>query len=705
MIRSARIFLTTALLCAVISACADPETGNDKQAKLIVTPDQSVMLVEGGDPAVFAFAASTYPSADLTLRVIANDPARVSVDIARETGRFFPNASTIEVSCIDDHVADGPHDVALMFKVSSSDPSFDGKSELRFITCLDSENTDVFDPNDDFCPDDPNKTSPGICGCGIADTPENTAPTATGYARCLVIQAAQAAIDNEGEPYALDILLPDGYTLSEDGGEEIFGVALTAEPASEVRVAVTSDDATEGVPSVSELVFTPENWNDPQLVIVTAVDDDEIDGNVPFAIHLGPAQTEDPNYADLAERTITFETLDNEAPDADIIFSTREVSVHEGGTSGELYLQLAKAPESDTDEVTVRFESDDPSEARVFPQELIFNAGNWDTPQVALVKAYTDDAVDGNKSVAIRVASTSTEACTGRCYNDRDYDPVIVNVIDTDTPAESASTETVHLRIMAGNITSGNAQSYDPGHGARIFKGLKPDIVLIQEFNYKKGSISDFVKDTFGDEFSYARGEGKIPNGIISRYPITSSGSWTSNMVSDRKWDWAVIDIPGDRDLLAVSVHLYTSGNTQEMGPLRAQIDKKIAKDNRDYYVVMGGDFNQVNWSPIRSNFGSLFTVGKNASDFPIDQNGKYTTNAKRVKQYDYLLCSTDFCKFETPTVIGSRSYPKGHVVDTRVYSKADLAAIAPAQAKDSGATNMQHMAVVRDFEYKVSSK
>ncbi|MBQ8037764.1 MAG: hypothetical protein IJ268_12290, partial [Proteobacteria bacterium] len=69
-------------------------------------------------------------------------------------------------------------------------------------------------------------------------------------------------------------------------------------------------------------------------------------------------------------------------------------------------------------------------------------------------------------------------------------------------------------------------------------------------------------------------------------------------------------------------------------------------------------------------------------------------------------LCSTDFCKFEVPTVIGNRSYPKGHVVDTRVYNaKNELATISPAQAKDSGATNMQHMAVVRDFEYKVSSK
>ena len=703
--RTTRICLFSALFFALFSSCAEPQPQtNEKQSGLIVTPDQTILLAENGTPAIFAIGATSYPAADLLLTVTADKPEQVSIKTSRDTGRFFPNAGTIEVACLEDNIADGTQDVTLSIQVASADPDYN-KTFVRTVTCRDSGSAVAFDPKDDFCPDDPNKTDPGICGCGIADTPENTALTATGYARCLDIAAAQAAVDGEDEAYAFDILLPDGYTVSEDGGEQLFAIALTAAPESEVRVAITSDDATEGVTDVSEIIFTPENWNDPQLILVTGVDDDEIDGNVPFAIHIGPVQTNDPNYAELAERTIIFETIDNEAPASDLIFSTHEVSVHEGGTTGELYIKLAAPPEAQA-EVTVHFESDDPSEARLYPQELVFNDANWDIPQVALVKAFTDDKVDGNKTVAVRVTTTSDETCSTACYQGREYDPVIVTVIDTDTPSENTSTETVHLRIMAGNITSGNGQSYDQGHGARIFKGLKPDIVLIQEFNYKKGSIADFVKDTFGEEFSYARGEGKIPNGVISRYPITSSGSWTSNMVSDRKWDWAVIDIPGDRDLLAVSVHLYTSGNTQEMGPLRAQIDKKISKDDRDYYVVIGGDFNQVNWSPIRQNFGSLFSVGKTASDFPIDQNGKYTTNAKRVKQYDYLLCSMDLCKLETPTVIGERSYPKGHVVDTRVYNaKNELATIAPAQAKDSGATNMQHMAVVRDFEYKVSSK
>ena len=62
----------------------------------------------------------------------------------------------------------------------------------------------------------------------------------------------------------------------------------------------------------------------------------------------------------------------------------------------------------------------------------------------------------------------------------------------------------VRLRLMAANITSGNGQDYDPGHGMRIFQGVKPDVVMIQEFNYGTNSAADirgFVDTAFGTGF------------------------------------------------------------------------------------------------------------------------------------------------------------------------------------------------------------
>ncbi len=55
-----------------------------------------------------------------------------------------------------------------------------------------------------------------------------------------------------------------------------------------------------------------------------------------------------------------------------------------------------------------------------------------------------------------------------------------------------AGAEPVPVRVVAANLTSGNYQSYSPdngnhsnpeGAGARILAGLRPDVVLVQEFN------------------------------------------------------------------------------------------------------------------------------------------------------------------------------------------------------------------------------
>ncbi|NQX01675.1 hypothetical protein HQ447_13540, partial [bacterium] len=65
------------------------------------------------------------------------------------------------------------------------------------------------------------------------------------------------------------------------------------------------------------------------------------------------------------------------------------------------------------------------------------------------------------------------------------------------------------IRIMAANITSGNNQSYDPGEGNRIFQGLDPDVVLVQEMNVGVSANKNtpatyraWVTTNFGTSFS-----------------------------------------------------------------------------------------------------------------------------------------------------------------------------------------------------------
>ena len=256
----------------------------------------------------------------------------------------------------------------------------------------------------------------------------------------------------------------------------------------------------------------------------------------------------------------------------------------------------------------------------------------------------------------------------------------------------------VRLRLMAANTSSGNGQDYDPGHGIRIFQGADADVVMIQEFNYLSNSAADlrsFVDTAFGPEFHYYReGGAQIPNGIISRYPIIASGEWDDPYVSNRDFAWARIDIPGPRDLWAVSVHLLTtsSGNRNlEASSLVSRIKANIPAGD---YLVIGGDLNT--GSRTEAAFSTLAEVVRTAGPHPADKNGNTNTNAGRNRPYDHVLVDNDLYAYQTPVVIGGSVFANGLVVDTRVYTP--LSEIAPALSGDSAASGMQHMAIIKDF-------
>ncbi|MFP2959584.1 endonuclease/exonuclease/phosphatase family protein [Myxococcus sp. 1LA] len=153
---------------------------------------------------------------------------------------------------------------------------------------------------------------------------------------------------------------------------------------------------------------------------------------------------------------------------------------------------------------------------------------------------------------------------------------------------------------MASNLSSGNYQSYDPGHGIRLIKGVDPDIVLMQEFNYGNDSAADIrsLVDQIAPGFHYSRETGaQIPNGVISRWPIIQSGQWPDPRVSNRDFAWARIDIPGPRDLWAVSVHLLTSSASNRNAEAQAIVTQVRSQIPEDDYLIIGGDLNTDNFN------------------------------------------------------------------------------------------------------------
>ena len=252
---------------------------------------------------------------------------------------------------------------------------------------------------------------------------------------------------------------------------------------------------------------------------------------------------------------------------------------------------------------------------------------------------------------------------------------------------------------MAANTTSGNLQSYQD-EGIRIFQGLKPDIVAIQEFQYNNSSASNdlrtLVNTAFGANYDFfVEPTGNIPNGVVSRYPILAAGSWDDTQVNDRGFAWAQIDLPGTNDLYVVSVHLLTANSSvrnTEATNLKALIQANFPSNA---WIIVAGDMNTDNRSESAINTFKTFL-----SDSPIPTDaasgGNEDTNAGRDKPYDYVLTSFSMTNRLTSVVVSNSTFPKGLVFDSRVYSP--LSEVAPVQFGDSGAANMQHMAVIKDF-------
>lgn len=283
------------------------------------------------------------------------------------------------------------------------------------------------------------------------------------------------------------------------------------------------------------------------------------------------------------------------------------------------------------------------------------------------------------------------------------------------------------LRVMAANLTSGDHQSYDDaasggsgcanpasaygtGEGKRIFQGLHPDVVAIQELNAlgcdgtnSEANIRAFVDDAFGAGFFYYRepytAAGNLPNGIISRYPIVASGNWEDTVQTqpNRGFAWAQIDVPGPTDLYVISVHLLTSSEANRAAEADLLLADLQAHFPAGAWVVLAGDFNtHARDETAIAHLASAFVT---AGPYPADQNGNDATNNSTPRLYpdDWVLATPGLDALRTPVQLGSSTYPDGLVFDSRVYTPLSEASPVLLTDSDSG-TGMQHMAVVRDF-------
>ena len=120
---------------------------------------------------------------------------------------------------------------------------------------------------------------------------------------------------------------------TEGGDASTFTVKLASRPSANVAIAVSGTDTGEGTVSPSGLTFTSSNWNTPQTVTITGVDDSWHDGDQTYAVRLGRPTTTDRGYARLGVRQVSVSTTDDESTPTVTLSASSDSISENGGTA------------------------------------------------------------------------------------------------------------------------------------------------------------------------------------------------------------------------------------------------------------------------------------------------------------------------------------------------------------------------------------
>ena len=113
-------------------------------------------------------------------------------------------------------------------------------------------------------------------------------------------------------------------------------------------LTVTSGDVTEVAASPPTLIFSPGNWNSPQTVTVTGVDDKLLDGMQMTLVTLSVADAlSDDHFDVLFDQAVTVTTSDDDI--AGFRLSQVTALVSESGTTDTFTVVLTAQPDDERD--------------------------------------------------------------------------------------------------------------------------------------------------------------------------------------------------------------------------------------------------------------------------------------------------------------------------------------------------------------------
>jgi hypothetical protein len=392
------------------------DINDDDVAGITVSPTSGLTTSEIGGQATFTIVLNTQPTADVTIGLSTSDNTEgtVSPSSVTFTNGNWNNTQTITITGANDFVDDG--DIAYSI-VTAAANSTDGNYNGLNASDVSVTNTD----ND-------------IAGVTV-------------------------------DPIS-------GLTTTEAGGQTTFTIVLNSQPTADVTIGLSSDDTSEGDVSPTSVTFTDANWDDPQTITVTGVNDFIVDGNIGYSIVTATITSSDGNYNGLNPDDVSITNTDNDVAGF-VVDPTSGLQTTEAGDEATFTIVLTSQPSND---VTISITSDDTSEGTVAPSSITFTNGNWNSTQTITITGVDGPMVDGDITYHIVTGIASSSDAN---YNGLNPDNVTVVNIDNDvagisinpvsglvtTEAGGTATFTIVLNTQPTNDVTIGLSSSDASEG------------------------------------------------------------------------------------------------------------------------------------------------------------------------------------------------------------------------------------------------
>jgi len=342
-----------------------------KQGDIVVMPVNGLVTSEQGTKATFTIVLVREPTAPVAIALASSNQSEGTVNpsVVSFTPENFKAPQMVQITGVDDDKEDGPQ----KYTITTSPATSEDKT-YHTINPIDPEVT-----------------------------------------------------NNDDDTAGFTLMPPSGLTTTESGGEAKFTLQLNHAPTGDVLVPLNSDNLAEGTVSPASLTFTSLNWNAPQMVTVTGVNDDAKDGPKTFHVVTGPVTSSDSKYNNLDAPDEEIVNQDNDTAGL-LLTGAVDLLTFENGLMTSFGVALSSPP---TGDVTLGLSSSDDSEGTVSPQTLTFTPMNWMAPQVVSVTGVDDKNVDGDQPYQVVLG---VQASGDADYATLEPPDVPITNVDDDSP-------------------------------------------------------------------------------------------------------------------------------------------------------------------------------------------------------------------------------------------------------------------------------